>query len=118
VNELTTFADRVVELQQLFQRLATARQGAPQLVLVEGAVGSGKSELLRELARRLAERGPVVGVVSVAATEEGAYDPVALAAGKVTLHQLYDQFGGRRKRWSRRGSYCRFGWVRFRWSAS
>jgi dienelactone hydrolase len=117
VNELTTFADRVEELQQLFQRLATARQGAPQLVLVAGAVGS-KSKLLRELARRLAERGPVVGVVSVAAPEEGAYDPVALAAGKVTLHQLYEQFGRRRKRWSRRGSCCRFGWVRFRWSAS
>jgi predicted ATPase len=96
MNELTTFAGRVEELQRLFQCLARAGRAEPQMVLVEGAPGSGRSKLLREFARRLAPR-PEVVVVEVRAPEGGAYDPVKLAARMASKNEMYEKVGGRRR---------------------
>jgi DNA-binding SARP family transcriptional activator len=54
--------ERDRELVLLAQALADVRSGHPRFVVVEGEAGMGKSALLRELARRCAVDGVVVGL--------------------------------------------------------
>jgi predicted ATPase len=91
------FAGRVEELQRLFQALSSAGRLEPRIVLIDGAKGSGRSTLLDEFTRRIADRGREVLVVSVAAPAEGTYDPIEIAAREATNKQVYERVGGRRK---------------------
>jgi len=97
MSEVSTFAGRVEALHALFRNLSRAGGHEPRLVLVEGAAGRGKSALLGEFARRLAVHPREVAVVTVAAPADGAYDPVKLAARKVSKNQMYERVGGRRQ---------------------
>ncbi len=51
---------RVLELDQLTQHLAAATEGRPQVVLLSGDAGVGKSRLARELGRRAGSQGATV----------------------------------------------------------
>jgi predicted ATPase len=91
------FAGHVEEMQFLFRCLACARQRDPRLVLLEGPMGSGRSALLSEFARRLAEQRDRCVYVHVSAPVDGVYDPVEQAAREATNKQFYDRVGGRRR---------------------
>ena len=58
------FVGRTAELQRLESMLADAEQGIPQVALIEGSPGIGKTRLAEELAERSALRGGRVAVGS------------------------------------------------------
>ena len=83
-QSLTTVG-REAALGSMDQALTQAIQAGPQLVLITGAEGMGKSRLLRELALRAHSQGFLVGEV-----DAGTVPPVPYALWRELLRQALD----------------------------
>ena len=97
----TTLRGRAHELAVISARLDAAGAGRHSTILLEGAPGSGKTGLLREVAARAARRGMRVGMAT-ASDQVGHMGPMLAAlfdgplapldpAGLVALHDLPEQ---------------------------
>jgi predicted ATPase len=92
------FVDRLSELALLRHHLETAHAGTPQIVLMEGAPGIGKSALLEAFAkgqeRRVRRR---VRFYYLSAPDGEEYSPIHHVAMAATDHRHYRRLGGKRQ---------------------
>ncbi|MBA2669927.1 MAG: AAA family ATPase [Gemmatimonadetes bacterium] len=97
MSKAQIFAGRIDELQHLSSCLHRAVDGEPNVVLIQGSAGVGKSALLEVFRERAARREKAGWVFHVGPRAEGAYQPISQAAVLATNKQAYDRLGGRRK---------------------
>ncbi|MDQ4044767.1 MAG: AAA family ATPase [Chloroflexota bacterium] len=93
-----TFSGRWDELYLFAECVNLARRGQPQVILIEGETGIGKTALLRAFEAANQQRDErAARVFTVAAPEESRYDPVLQAVLAVTAKRIYDRVGGKRE---------------------
>ncbi len=91
------FSGRWDELYLFAQCWNQARRGQPQIILIEGEPGLGKTALLGAFAaahERQHERH--LRVFTLQPPTAGSYDPVREATLAITAKRLYERVGGRR----------------------
>jgi predicted ATPase len=96
MKDTLLFAGRVEEIQFLFQAFGRVEAGKPQVVMIEGAAGLGKTALLQVFCERAAQRANSSYIFHIRPPRERAYEPVSQAAAEATNKLLYDKMGGRR----------------------
>ncbi len=97
MNQPAVFAGCRAELYLLAQCLHQARRGEPQVVLIEGEPGIGKTALLRAFAATREPRDERLRLLFLQPPGVAEYDPVPQAALGLTAKRLYDRVGGRRE---------------------
>ncbi|MCU1465047.1 MAG: transcriptional regulator [Actinomycetia bacterium] len=89
-NDVDLFVGRAAELQLLESALETASNGVPQIVLITGEAGIGKSRLLDEFTPHAVSRG--VQVLAGACQEDDAVPYLPLASAFAALDSMPNPF--------------------------
>ncbi|MDQ1476510.1 MAG: hypothetical protein QOE62_1739, partial [Actinomycetota bacterium] len=89
-NDVDLFVGRSAELQLLESALETASNGVPQIVLITGEAGIGKSRLLDEFTPHAVSRG--VQVLASACQEDDAVPYLPLAGAFAALESMPNPF--------------------------
>ncbi|MDQ1381474.1 MAG: hypothetical protein QOJ71_2193, partial [Actinomycetota bacterium] len=89
-NDVDPFVGRSAELQLLERALETASNGVPQIVLITGEAGIGKSRLLDEFTPHAVSRG--VQVLASACQEDDAVPYLPLAGAFAALESMPNPF--------------------------
>ncbi len=95
---IPVFSGRWDELYLFAQCIDLVKRGEPQVILIEGEAGIGKTALLKALAAAIQQRDErAARVFTLVAPDEGRYDPILEAVLAVTAKRVYDRVGGKRE---------------------
>ncbi|CAN5743107.1 hypothetical protein BH23GEM7_BH23GEM7_24960 [soil metagenome] len=92
---LPAFSGRWDELYLFSQCRDDARRGQPQLILIEGEPGIGKTALLGAFAAAYSQHERRPRTYTVRPPEAGRYDPIHEAVAAMTGKRFYEKVGGR-----------------------